>query len=84
LIATDDRMRDTRQSNAAYAESWSLNYYLFNQRSDEYMAYLQKMAEKRPFIYDGPERRVQEFEAAFGVDVETLDAEFLRQISRLR
>jgi len=84
LIATDDRMRDTRQSNAAYAESWALNYFLIKQRSDEYMAYLRNMAKKRPFIYDGPERRVQEFEAAFGVDVETLDAEFMRQIGRLR
>jgi len=83
LIADDRRFRNTESGLDAYAEAWSLTYYLIRRYPRQYVAYLKSLSEKRPLLYDDPETRVREFEAAFG-DLETLDAEFVRYVQRLR
>lgn len=83
LIADDRRFRDAAQAPDAYAEAWALNYFLLRQRSGQYVAYLKKLAEKTPLVWDSPETRVAEFKQAFG-SLEKLDADMLRQIARLQ
>jgi hypothetical protein len=83
LTSDDKRLRDPRQVAAAYAEAWALNYFLIRQRPKEYVAYLQKLSEKGPLLWDEPQERVSEFKAAFG-DLEKLDAEFLRHMQKVR
>jgi hypothetical protein len=83
LIVDDKRLRDPRQAAEAYAEAWALNYFLIRQKPKEYVAYLQKLADKGPLLWDEPVTRLDEFKSAFGSPTE-LDAEFARFIQQLR
>jgi hypothetical protein len=80
LIVDDARFRDGRQALDAYAEAWALHYFLIHQRSKEYHDYMQTLAQKKPFLWDKPEERLEEFRRAFGDDIAALDAEFLRYL----
>jgi hypothetical protein len=84
LVADDARLRDTRTALDAYAEAWALNYYLLQKRPREYVAYLQNLAQKPPLVWDDPETRLREFQAAFGEDLGQLDTDFLRYMQKLR
>ena len=42
------------------------------------------LSEKKQLIWDDPETRLREFQAAFGADLNQLDADFVRQIQKLR
>ncbi len=83
LIGDGKRFGDSKQSIDAYAEAWAITYYLIQKRSKQYVEYLKVLSEKKPLVWDTPEQRVKQFEAAFG-DIKKLDADFLRYISRLR
>ncbi len=83
LLADDTRFRDAKQAADAYAEAWALNYFLRQKRSKQYDDYLKKLAEKDALLWDKPETRLAQFKEAFG-DIEQLDEEFLRTMSKLR
>lgn len=82
LIVDDRRFRNAREATDAYAEAWALNYFLLKLRTKQYVVYLKKLAEKPPLVIDGPERRLAEFEEAFG-DIDKLDAELVRLMERI-
>lgn len=84
LIGDDQRLRDPRQANDAYAEAWALNYFLIRQRPKQYVAYIKALSEKRPLLWDEPETRLEEFRAAFGEDLRKLDTDFVRQMNKVR
>ena len=84
LISDDKRFRDPRQGVDAYAEAWALNYYLIQQKPKEFLAYMEVMAAKKTLLTGGPELRVKEFQAAFGNDLDHLDAEFVKYMQRIR
>ncbi|HZZ29410.1 MAG TPA: DUF1570 domain-containing protein [Pirellulales bacterium] len=86
LIVDDKRFRsrDAQQALDAYAEAWALNYFLLRLHTKEYEAYLQRLAEKEPLWWDDPAARLKEFKAAFGSDLNTLDAEFVRYMARVK
>jgi hypothetical protein len=42
------------------------------------------LSTKKPLVWDKPADRLQEFRAAFGDDLEALDADFVRQMQKLR
>lgn len=83
LLADDARLRDPKQALDAYAESWALNYFLIQRRGKQYDAYLKMLSEKGQLLWDKPEERLQEFKQAFG-DLEQLDTEFIRAMSKLK
>ncbi len=83
LLTEDDRFRDTSTSLDAYAEAWSLTYFLINQRGKQYVKYLRLLSEKKPLIWDTPEERRQEFESVFG-DLDKLNTEFMRYMGKVR
>jgi hypothetical protein len=83
LIVDDKRLRDPRQTSAAYAEAWALNYFLIRQRPKEYVTYLRMLSEKGPLLWDDPEERLAQFKSVFG-DLEKLDAEFVRHMQKVR
>ncbi|HEX5446085.1 MAG TPA: DUF1570 domain-containing protein [Pirellulales bacterium] len=83
LLASDDRMRDSEQAVNAYAEAWALNYFLLRQRPKQYLAYVKRLSEKTPLIWDDAEGRLREFRQAFG-DLQALDADFVKQTNKLR
>jgi hypothetical protein len=82
LICDDKRIRDTRTALDAYAEAWALNYFLIHHRSKQYVAYLQMLSEKKQFLWDDPQTRLTEFQAAFG-DLGQLDADLLKQMQKV-
>lgn len=83
LIADDRRFRDTATALDAYAEAWSLNYFLINRYPEEYSEYLKALGTKGPLLTDTPEERLAEFRKAFGDDLDALDQEFQQQLRRL-
>ena len=84
LICDDRRVRDTRQALDAYAEAWALTYYLINRHPKQYAAYLQMLSEKKQLIWDDPETRLKDFQAAFGENLGRLDTDFVRQMQKVR
>lgn len=83
LLANDERFRDPKRAGEAYAEAWALNYFLLRQRPKQYLAYVKRLSQKQPLIWDDAEERLRDFRQAFG-DLQALDADFLRQMSKLR
>jgi hypothetical protein len=83
LIITDQRLRDPRQAEDAYAEAWALNYFLLRKHSKTYLSYLELLSKKEPLLWDEPETRLQEFTEAFG-DLSKLDREFVRYMEEVR
>ncbi|MCP4194874.1 MAG: DUF1570 domain-containing protein [Planctomycetaceae bacterium] len=84
LLTDDQRFRDARQADDAYAEAWSLCYHLIRSRPDQFKDYLEKISAKQPLGVDPPQVRLSEFESAFGENVSKMDAEFIRAIPQWR
>jgi hypothetical protein len=83
LLTDDKRFRDAKQSLDAYAEAWALTYFLIKQRPKEYVEYLRILSTKKPLLHDTPEKRLDEFQKAFG-DIKKLDVDFLRYMGRVK
>ncbi len=81
LLTDDRRFSDVEKSPDAYAEAWTLTYFLIRQHSQQYVDYLKTLCDKRVMIWDTPEKRLQEFTQAFG-DLKKLDTEFVRYVLR--
>ena len=84
LIADDKRLQTTDGGLDAYAEAWALTYFLLNRYPRQYVAYLERLSEKKPMRYDDAPARLAEFQEAFGDDLQKLDVEFVRAMTRLR
>ena len=84
LVTNDDRLRDTATAVDAYSEAWAMTYFLLKQRPEEYVNYLQTLSQKAPQHWDDAEARWKDFRDAFGPDLNRLEAEFQRYISKLR
>jgi hypothetical protein len=82
LVTADDRFRDTKTAISAYAEAWSLTYFLVKHRQKQYVAYMKALSQRDPMIEDSPEYRLKQFELAFG-DWKQLDREFIRAMEKL-
>lgn len=83
LVSNDERMRDPKRNVDAYGEAWALNYFLIRQRPKQYMAYVKMLSKKKQLFYDDAETRLREFQNAFG-DLKQLDAEFVRQMAKVK
>jgi hypothetical protein len=84
LVVDDKRFRDAKLALPAYAEAWALNHFLLTRRTNQYAAYMKKLAEKDPLVWDTPVERLGEFRAAFGDDLRKLDSDFLKHVKQLR
>jgi len=84
LLVQDDRFRQADSSTAAYAEGWGLTFYLLKRKPKDYVAYLRKLGERLPGDPSDPQRRLDDFQKAFGDDFEKLDKDFVRFIGGLR
>jgi hypothetical protein len=83
LVSSDDRLRDPKRHEDAYAEAWALNYFLIRQRPKQYTDYVKMLSKKQPLVEDDAQTRLREFQNAFG-DLKQLDAEFVKQMERVR
>ncbi|MGD9126658.1 MAG: DUF1570 domain-containing protein [Planctomycetia bacterium] len=81
LVKDDKRIRDLSLAENGYAESWALTYFLIRQRPKEYVEYVKKISDKKPYLYDTPKERAKTFVEVFG-DPAKLDEEFIRYMSK--
>ena len=84
LLADDSRFRNPQQAVDAYAEAWGLCHFLLRRYPRQFTQYLQELAQKKPLLYDEPAERLRLFQRHMGLELEELDAELVRYISRLR
>jgi hypothetical protein len=77
LLTQDKRLRDTNLAPDGYAEAWALTYYLLHRCPKQYVTYVRMLSHKRPLIWDNADKRLADFQEAFG-DLKKLDAAFLR------
>lgn len=66
MLTADEKFQTANTALDAYSEAWALTHFLIKTKRTQYMAYLAKLAEKKPLEQDEPEERIAEFEAAFG------------------
>jgi len=81
LVASDQ----TFQSNPlpAYAEAWTLTFYLCETRPQAYSDYLARLARREFFTTYAPAERMSDFTSAFGADLEILAAQLQRFVAEL-
>lgn len=76
LVGSDQGFRT--EPVGAYAEAWTLSFFLCETRPQDYCRYLERVAARKPFS-DYPSRnRLADFTACFGNDLELLDAQLCR------
>lgn len=81
-IVSSDRIFQTH-GETAYAESWSLTFFLTESEPRKYFAYLSKTAARKAFAdYRSPER-LRDFTEVFGGDLAMLEARYLRFMAGL-
>lgn len=81
LLTNDMRFKVAATFSESYGESWAFNYFLFKNKSKQYVEYLRMLSEKEPGIEDAPQERIDAFKKIFG-DLQTLDEEFLNFMKR--
>lgn len=83
LVKSDALFTEAQTAGDAYAEAWALTYFLATTRKDAYVNYLRRISAKPRLIWNTPEQRLAEFQAAFGQDLQKLDAECMKYMQRL-
>jgi hypothetical protein len=67
----------------AYAEAWTLTFYLCETRPQEYSNYLARVAARPAFSKYTPQERLADFTGAFGKDLTLLSAQLQRFVDEL-
>ncbi len=81
LIATDQLFRiDAR---AAYAEAWTLSFFLSETRPMQYSSYLARVASRKQFSTYSARARLADFAKVFGGDLEMLEVQLQRFVKEL-
>jgi hypothetical protein len=83
LVAGDEPFRRAADGLDAYARAWALTHFLMKTKRDAFAGYLRTIAAKQPCGDDSPERRLEEFTAAFGATPDALEPEVQRMMARL-
>ena len=81
LIAGDTLFR--ANADAAYAESWALTLYLSETRARDYADYLLRTSRRKMGETYSASARLADFRAAFGSNLQLLEANFLQWMSEL-
>ncbi|MGV3485755.1 MAG: DUF1570 domain-containing protein [Planctomycetaceae bacterium] len=84
LLADDDRFRQEASAADAYSEAWALTYFLLRTKKKEYIQYLQTLSEGKPLVTRTARERIEIFEQAIGVDLATLDRQFMAYMARVQ
>jgi hypothetical protein len=83
IVAGDEPFRRAADGLDAYARAWALTHFLMKTKRDAFAGFLRTIAAKRPCGDDSPERRLEEFTAAFGATPDALEPEIQRMMARL-
>jgi hypothetical protein len=83
LLQDDSRFHNSATATVAYGESWALTYFLLRTRSKEFAAYLTELSQYPPLQPPDQKRRLSDFRKHFGEDLDKLDRDFIKFMSRL-
>jgi hypothetical protein len=83
LVQADDRFRDVATAADSYAVAWALTWFLLETRREQFAGYLGTLARKAPLAPDAPDRRLEEFAAAFGTGPAALEPALQRHMARV-
>ena len=81
FLSSDDLFDDSTLD--AYSEAWALTFYILKTRSAAYGKYLRLIAERSPEDSYSDEDRLEDFQNAFGEDIDLFESAYLRFMSRL-
>ncbi len=81
LVASDQLFRTN--GRVAYADAWTLTFYLSETRPTQYGNYLARVAARKPFSKYSARARLADFAKAFGRDWEMLDVQLQRFVEEL-
>lgn len=70
-----------RDMSTAYAVSWGLAHYLAETRASSFNRYLQKVSQRKSFVYYSPSDRVRDFKEAFASDLILFESQFKKFIT---
>ena len=84
LISDDKRFRSAKTAGNAYAESWSLTYYLLRTHREEFVKYLRSLSCGKPMVELSPRERLDQFEKIFGESVAEIDKELVNYMRRVK
>jgi len=73
IVRGDEPFRATEGAIDAYARAWALTAFLAQTRKAALVDYITAIGAKPPLAPDGPEERLQDFVAAFGVEPHELE-----------
>jgi hypothetical protein len=81
MLASDRSYRTN--PGAAYAQAWTLSFYLRETQPREYCRYLKHVARRQAFSKYPAQERVADFSAFFGEDLQLFDAQLLRFVEKI-
>ena len=81
LVASDTPFET--EPLTAYADAWTLTFYLCETRPQAYSAYLAHVAARENFTKYSALERVADFQAAFGADLNLLESQLKRWVAEL-
>ena len=81
FVASDQPFR--RNGAAAYAQAWTLAFYLAETQPRAYSRYLATVANRPAFSRYGQSDRVADFRGAFGQDLDILTANWMKWVEAL-
>ena len=81
LVASDQMFRTN--GVFAYAEAWTLSFFLCETQPQEYSRYLATVASRKPFEEYTARERMADFTAIFGSDFAMLEAQLSRFVEEL-
>jgi len=81
LVSSDQLFRTN--PGFAYAESWTLSFFLCETQPQQYSRYLATVAARKPFQKYPAGERVADFTSIFGSDLDLLEAQLWRFVEEL-
>lgn len=84
VVSSDDRFRDAASAVSTYATAWALTWFLVETRRDQFVAYLAQLADRQPLTDYPAAERLADFEAAFGITPDALEAPLVRHMARVQ
>lgn len=84
LLSDDSRFRDANTAGEAYAESWSLTYFLLKTKRKQYVDYLKRLSQGKPMAELTARERIEMFESAFETKLDKIDKSFVTYMRRVR
>ncbi len=85
-LITDDELFTGQERDVVfrYAQAWALVYYLHHRHRKEFVTYLRRLGTRKPGEHVAWQRKIEEFESAFGKPDEAFQRRWITYMLELR